>query len=134
MPPSTRRAFGFETSDSGDAHGVNQAAVEAAGGGEKTTTTGNGKAARIYKGLGSEMGSVRLADGTDIDAGRLLMRDTWNASLPPALLAAYEEGAGMAQRPDVWVHKNRMSGLWGAGTGFTEFLEGEGLFVLFLGG
>lgn len=138
MPPATKRAFGFEVSlqrEAGmeaaeDAHGVNQAAVEEAQRRKEKRAekvTENGKPARLYKGLGSEVGPVTLEDGSVVDGGRLLMRDTWNASLPPALLDAYHEGARLENKPDVWIHKNRMSGLWGAGTPCTEFLEKEGL-------
>lgn len=138
MPPSTKRAFGFEvslqraaeTEAAEDAHGVNRAAVEEAlrrkekGGGKVTE---NGKPARIYKGLGCDIGPVTLEDGSVVEGGRLMMRGTWSASLPPALLDAYHEGAGLEHKPDVWIHKNRMSGLWGAGTPCTDFLEKEGL-------
>ena len=35
---------------------------------------------------------------------------------------------------DVWVHKNRMSALWGAGTELEMFLEKEGIRTLLLTG
>ncbi|MCJ1225180.1 hypothetical protein MMC12_001829 [Toensbergia leucococca] len=149
MPPSTRRAFGFEAAlkkeaeDKAipviDAHGVNQAAAEEITKGENSLPehnelTENGKSKRIYKGLGSEIGSVKLDDGSTIDGGRLLMRDTWNAALPPTLDAAYQEGKAMSHLPDIWIHKNRMSGLWGSSTPCTEFLEREGIKTLLFAG
>ena len=136
MPPSTRRAFGFEAAleEKGedkslpaiDAHGVNQAAAELFmqdknGVLQEKELTENGKPKRIYKGLGSEIGPVRIEDGKIVDAGRLLMRDTWNAALPPPLDAAYKQGQSLKEKPDVWIHKNRMSGLWGSSTSCTEF-------------
>ena len=153
MPPSTRRAFGFEDSLKAnaeaealpaeealpaiDAHGVNQAAVELHLKEQAASTndlTENGKPKRIYKGLGSEMGPVTLGDGSKVDGGRLLMRDTWNAALPPALDAAYQEGQRMKATPDVWIHKNRMSGMWGATTPCEEFLKKEGITALLFAG
>ncbi|MCJ1244648.1 hypothetical protein MMC30_001847 [Trapelia coarctata] len=149
MPPSTRRAFGFEAvldkeakANAGstvDPHGVNQAAAEQVikeknGTFDPQELTENGKPKRIYKGLGSEIGPVRLEDGSTVDGGRLLMRDSWNAALPPVLDAAYKEGQGLAHNPDVWVHKIRMSGLWGSGTPCTEFLEKEGIRTLLFAG
>ena len=145
MPPSTRRAFGFESSLNKqvpviDSHGVNQAAAEAA---MKDATDSNiidkqvmenENLKRIYRGLGSEIGPVKLADGTTVDGGRLLMRDTWNASLPPELDAEYKEGLQAPSVPDVWIHKNRMSGLWGSGTPCTEFLKEEGIRTLLFAG
>lgn len=147
MPPSTLRAFGFEAAleEDGkskslpviDAHGVNQAVGEQFmqdKNGVLEELTENGKPKRIYKGLGSEIGPVTIDDGKVVDAGRLLMRDTWNAALPPALDAAYKEGQLLKEKPDVWIHKNRMSGLWGSSTPCTEFLEQQGIKTLLFSG
>ena len=155
MPPGTRRAFGFEASLNDDAiidaHGVNESAAkqiirESTAQANETTTTAslakvetsqlteNCKPKRLYRGLGSEIGPVELSDGTTVDGGRLLMRDTWNASLPSTLLAAYKTGAASARPKDVWIHKNRMSGLWGAETAATKFLEAEGIRTLLFAG
>ena len=147
MPPSTRRAFGFEavlekegkkkSLPAIDAHGVNQAAAEQFARNKEGVLEGlteNGKPKRIYQGLGSEIGPVMIEDGKTVDAGRLLMRDTWNASLPPALDAAYNAGQKNAHKPDVWIHKNRMSGLWGNATPCTEYLEKEGITTLLFAG
>ncbi|GAB7339750.1 hypothetical protein MBLNU457_6312t1 [Dothideomycetes sp. NU457] len=145
MPPAVKRAFGFEAiidDDDGDATGVigngdefkerldgSGVGVDKHGsprplGGDKVLE--NGKDGRIYKGLGSRCGTVFL-DGKEIDAGRLLMRDQWNSALYPPLDAMFEEGAKRDLRPDVWVHKNRMSGLWGADGELERFLVKEGI-------
>ncbi len=92
-----------------------------------------GKDARIYKGLGSEIGQVVLEDGSTVSGGKLLMRDQWNSGLTPELDAAYKKGLN-ASPPDVWIHKNRMSGLWGDKTLCTEFLEKEGITTLLFTG
>jgi nicotinamidase-related amidase len=144
MPPSTFRAFGFDTVPAEeferytsspnkaaaiDSHGVNEAAPEIS----KTTSVPPGKDPRIYRGLGSDIGPITTATGEVVEGGRLLFRDTWNAALTPELDAAYREGL-KAPVPDVWIHKNRMSGLWGAGTMCTEYLEKEGIKTLFFAG
>ncbi|KAL8792463.1 MAG: hypothetical protein Q9195_004919 [Heterodermia aff. obscurata] len=149
MPPSTRRAFGFEATlrreakekalPAIDPRGVNQQAAEhyaANGGGTSRPEdlTQNGKPERIYNGLGSEIGSVTLEDGSVVDGGRLLMRDTWNAGLTPELEAAFQEGVRRREKPDVWIHKNRMSGLWGATGVCQEHLEKEGIKTLLFAG
>ena len=147
MPPSTLRAFGFEAAvgQGGkskslpviDAHGVNQAVAEQfmqEKNGVLEEMTENGKPKRICKGLGSEIGPVTIEDGKVVDAGRLLMRDTWNAALPPALDAVYKEGQLLKEKPDVWVHKIRMSGLWGSSTPCTDFLEQQGIKTLLFSG
>ena len=144
MPPATFRAFGFETVPAPDfdkyhainpkeaavdSHGVNEAAPEIS----KSKIETSGKNPRIYKGLGSEVGEVTLEDGTKTSGGRLLFRDTWNAGVTPALEKAYQEGL-KADPPDIWIHKNRMSGLWGASTPCTEFLDKEGIRTLLFAG
>ncbi|KAL6718826.1 hypothetical protein ACLMJK_003060 [Lecanora helva] len=149
VPPSTRRAFGFEATLERrgnakslpviDAHGVNQAAAEhfeqdKNGMLEEAELTENGKPKRIYQGLGSEIGPVVVENGRNVDAGRLLMRNTWNAALPPALNHAFMEGQKRQSVPDVWIHKNRMSGLWGATTACTEFLNKKSLTTLIFAG
>lgn len=155
MPPSTIRAFGFETvlasqftsyarvsaeqkSAAIDSHGVNEGCHTFPGPDAQIETSG--KNPRIYKGLGTDIGPVHLDDNntttttsTTVPGGRLLMRDTWNADLTPELRAAYEEGL-QASPADVWIHKNRMSGLWGASTPCTEFLESEGITTLLFAG
>ena len=101
---------------------------------EEKELTENGKPKRIYQGLGSEIGPVTVEDGKTIDAGRLLMRETWNAALPTALNNAFVEGQRKHDKPDVWIHKNRMSGLWGNGTACTEYLEKEKISTLLFAG
>ena len=96
--------------------------------------TENGKVKRIYQGLGSEIGPVKIENGRVVDAGRLLMRGTWNAALPPRLENAFIESQQHKDKPDVWIHKNRMSGLWGHGTACTEYLEDKGIRTLLFAG
>jgi nicotinamidase-related amidase len=85
-------------------------------------------------GLGSDCGTLRLPSGAPIAAGRLLMRDTWNAALYPPLDVIYRTGAQLPILPDVLLHKNRMSGLWGGGTACEAFLKAEGITTLFFAG
>jgi nicotinamidase-related amidase len=92
MPPGTRRAFGFdvveddEEGDMGDKKLPPKPAF--------------GKDPKMYKGLGSEIGTLQLEDGTKVEGGRLLMRDQWNSDLFPVLEA-------LRKPEDVWIHKNR---------------------------
>ena len=138
MPPATLRAFGFETVPNEsqgyddpdkkyaiDEHGVNQGATELET--ALKAHTEDPVRARIYKGLGREIGKVKLEDGSLVEGGRLLMRDTWNAALTPELEAVRQED-------DVWIHKNRMSGLWGSGTMATDFLDNAGIKTLIFAG
>jgi nicotinamidase-related amidase len=146
MPPAVKRAFGFEAIPESEANSVasddyfkeksNGAGVDKFGdlrhlGGHRMLE--NGKDGRIYKGLGAQCGHVTLSSGQTIDAGRLLMRDSWNASLYPPLDKSFEEGS-QAKRPDVWLHKNRMSGMWGETTQCQEFVEREGIRTLLFTG
>ncbi|KAK8202139.1 hypothetical protein M8818_005665 [Zalaria obscura] len=151
MPPAVKRAFGFEaiadengeitgvTSQNGDEFkekadgiGVDKGGSPRHQGGDKLLE--NGKDGRIYKGLGSQCGEVYLPNGETVDAGRLLMRDTWNAALYPPLDKIFAEGSKLPEKPDVWLHKNRMSGMWGPSTPCQEFLEKEGIKTLLFTG
>lgn len=156
MPPSVKRAFGFEAvPDDEDesvmhahtAHGNDEFTEREDGAGAigvdkygsprhvgGAALLENGKDGRIYKGLGSRCGRLLVDGQGEIDAGGLLMRDSWNAALFPPLDALYEEGAKLERKPDVWLHKNRMSGLWGATTMCQEFLEKEGIRTLLFTG
>ncbi|KAF2100752.1 isochorismatase family protein [Rhizodiscina lignyota] len=148
MPPAVKRAFGFQANVVADGESITNGAADPYA--ESETSIGvdkhgdpkhqggnvmleNGKDGRIYKGLGCQCGSVTLPSGEKIDAGRLLMRDTWNAALYPPLDKAYEEGL-KAKVPDVWIHKNRMSGMWGASQMCDEFIEKQGIRTLFFTG
>jgi nicotinamidase-related amidase len=148
MPPAVKRAFGFEAVPLEDHEGSvkgEDVFGEKVGGvgvdkhGEVRHQGGhvlleNGKDGKIYRGLGSKCGDVVLPDGRTVDAGRLLMRDTWNAALYPPLDAVYEEGKKLTKNPDVWIHKNRMSGMWVGTTPCSEFLEREGIKTLLFTG
>lgn len=131
MPPAVTRCFGFYSIPCDEefdedfvvtAPSVNAVGVDRFG----VPREGHGKEA-MYHGLGAEMGSVKIESGEEVDAGRLLVRDSWNADIYPPLKAVYVT-------EDVVIPKNRMSGLWGASTPFQEFLEEQGLRTLFFAG
>ena len=82
---------------------------------------------------GVDLGEVILEDGSRVPGGRVMMRDTWNADLHPPLAEAYEEGK-KAQRKDVWMNKDRNSGLWRKETQFSEFLHANGIRTLIFAG
>ena len=84
-------------------------------------------------GLGDLMGKVKLDDGSSVDAGRMLMRDQWNTELHAPLARAFNEGAN-SKVPDVWFHKERISGLWGSSGDLERFLEKQGITTLLFGG
>lgn len=147
MPPGVSRAFGFWSVPVGDPEGGETRMEEKVAGGEVereeeeeqqgVAIDKHGVAVKskgLYRGLGSSMGSVPLPNGDAVDAGRLLMRHTWNADLFPPLRAAYDAGRALPHRPDVWIHKNRMSALWGGTTPLQAFLEEEGITTLLFAG
>ncbi|KAF8517198.1 Isochorismatase hydrolase [Hysterangium stoloniferum] len=72
--------------------------------------------------------------GSDIGGtwGDLLMRGTRNAELYGPLQEMYLEGKELGT--DVWMHKNRMGGLWGPGTALQVYLQEEGIKTLFFSG
>ncbi|EMF10559.1 isochorismatase family protein [Sphaerulina musiva SO2202] len=130
MPPAVKRAFGFEAVvDSSGKEKFDGIDVEGFG-----VDRHGKKSGRKHHGIGSDMGIVKDEHGTDIEAGRVLMRGAWNSALFPPLDQVYEEGKKLGNKPDVWIHKNRMSGMWGVGTDLETFLEQEGIRTLFFTG
>ncbi|KAF2730663.1 Isochorismatase hydrolase [Polyplosphaeria fusca] len=143
MPPAVSRAFGFWAVDGEELEGVGfgdggERSFGVDKFGEKRFQGGhalleNGLGGAVYKGLGSECGTVEVG-GKIVEAGKLLMRDTWNAALYSPLGELYEEGTKLEKNPDVWIHKNRMSAMWGTKPLLEEFLESEGIRTLFFTG
>ena len=133
MPPAVKRAFGFfaipaesDFKPGDDAFSHHESSVSVDRHGEENES--------VYRGIGADSGIVTFPDGTTSQGGRLLMRDTWNAALYPPLDAMYAEGSKLSHNPDVLIHKNRMSGMWGATTPLKEFLDKEGIRTLFFTG
>lgn len=58
----------------------------------------------IYGGFGSDMGHITLSNNESIDAGKLLMRETWNAKLYDPLFQSYEQSQN-SSKPDQLFHK-----------------------------
>lgn len=76
-----------------------------------------------FGGFGSEMPG---------NFGRLLMRDARNSELYGPLQEEYLKGK--KEGTDVWIHKNRMSGIWGHQTALDLYLKENGITTLFFGG
>ncbi|GJE86172.1 isochorismatase hydrolase [Phanerochaete sordida] len=64
--------------------------------------------------------------------GRLLMRNEYNSALYGPLQHLYEQGHTAGS--DVWIHKNRMSGLWGPQSALDLYLQESGITTLFFAG
>jgi nicotinamidase-related amidase len=135
LPPAVKRAFGFfaisaesEFKPGDGAFADHPESVSVDKHGALSTKQS------VYKGLGTDCGTLKLGDGTEINAGKLLMCDQWNAALYPPLDTIYTQGSQLPKNPDVWIHKDRMSGLWGAKTACEEFLVKEGIKTLLFAG
>lgn len=148
LPPGVKRAFGFwsvaDDGGEGEGEGVlaggeveRERETDGAGAGAGAVGVdkhGKLRANGVYKGIGRAMGPITLQTGEQVDAGRLLVRGEWNTDLHPPLRALFDQGKTLPQRPDVWVHKNRMSALWGDTTPLQQFLEQEGITTLLFAG
>ncbi|RSL91038.1 hypothetical protein CDV31_015559 [Fusarium ambrosium] len=88
---------------------------------------------RNQKGVGEDIGNITLEDGTEIDAGRILVRGSWNSWLHDPLAAAYEESQS-TKKPDLHFYKNRSSGMCARMTEVTEYLNREDLRTLLFTG
>jgi nicotinamidase-related amidase len=137
MPAGVTRAFGFAArTEKGETVPANKFGDPKILGGNLLLENGANGAA--YSGLGSSCGEIEYVDPDgkkeSIDAGKLLMRETWNAALYAPLEAEYEKGKKLTNSPDVWIHKNRMSGLWGANGECEDFLQAQGIKTLLFAG
>ena len=77
---------------------------------------------RKVGGLGSDIGPVKLEDGSTVDGGRVLMADQWNSEF-------YGPLAERAEPQDLWINKNRLSGFWGR-MGIEDALKFRGIRTL----
>jgi nicotinamidase-related amidase len=71
---------------------------------DESTLNSDKKPRKLYKGFGTDMGEVILPSGEKIDAGRLLMRHSWNTQLYDPLQQNYSESLN-TDKPDQWFHK-----------------------------
>ncbi|CAF3472555.1 unnamed protein product [Rotaria socialis] len=88
---------------------------------------------KIYKGFGTSIGEIKLPDGKHVEGGRLLMRDTWNASLYDPLLESYNNSQS-SSKPDQLFHKARVSGLWSHESPILSYLQSNNIVTLFFAG
>ncbi|KAI1826358.1 isochorismatase family protein [Xylaria intraflava] len=123
LPPNVYRSFGWEFSE-----GDNR--LEA---GNPDQATAARVARKRDTGIGLSLGKVKLEDGSEVDAGRMLMTDQWNTDLHGPLKDAYLAGLKAAV-PDVWFHKQRLSGLWGPSCPMEEFIREKGITTLLFTG
>jgi nicotinamidase-related amidase len=93
----------------------------------------SGERPRLESVPGAVLGTVTLEDGTQADAGRKIMRGSWNASLHKPLLEAYTESL-KSKRPNIIIHKNKNSGLWDPSSDCTRYLERTGIRTLLFAG
>ncbi|PQE21307.1 isochorismatase family protein [Rutstroemia sp. NJR-2017a WRK4] len=116
MPPGIVKAFAMgskrrEVSESENPSEKGREKEQELRNDSEKASSSSGSVTPPTKGLGLSIGPVTLADGTTVDGGRLLMRNTWNTALPPDLDAVFKEGQQLPQKPDIWLHKSRISGL-----------------------
>ncbi|KAI0437859.1 Isochorismatase hydrolase [Xylaria telfairii] len=123
VPPSVVKAFGFD-----------KQRQEFVDWGALPQDNLSADVRRRTEGLGFDMGRVDLEDGTSVEAGRMLMRDTWNMQLPPDLDRIYREGRELPDKPDLWIHKNRVSGFWAGNRQAVEALKDAGIRSLLFAG
>lgn len=134
LPPTVWRSFGWQIADDDEGFEI-PAGANAAQGGQASGATIRVPERQSDGGIGSELGSVTLADGSIVDAGKMLLRDQWNTRLHEPLQEAFEAGQRAAV-PDVRFHKERVSGLWGDthSNKLDMFLRERGLRTLLFAG
>ncbi|KAG8668257.1 hypothetical protein FPOAC2_07547 [Fusarium poae] len=130
IPPAEVRAFAFEANTSKVDYGLSDRLGDP---NNPDNFIKFGERPNLSRLPGAELGEIVLEDGTRVNGGQVMMRGTWNAALHGPLADAYEEGKN-AVRPDVWIHKNRNSGLWNEKSALGEYLKKEGIRTLLFSG
>ncbi|KAL9095145.1 MAG: hypothetical protein Q9163_006531 [Psora crenata] len=130
IPPAEVRAFAFDVNSEKVDYGLGDRHSDPD---DPANFLKCGERPNLSKLPGTELGKIELEDGSLVDAGRAMMRGTWNTALYGLLAGAYEEGK-KAARPDVWIHKNRNSGLWNEKSAFGDYLKKEGIRTLLFSG
>ena len=130
MPPSEVRVFAFDVNTAKVDYGLGERQGDPD---DPANFLKCGERPNLIKLPGTDLGEIVLEDGSKVDAGRIMMRGAWNTALHGPLAGAYEEGKEAA-RPDVWIHKNRNSGLWKENSALGEYLKKEGIRTLLFSG
>ena len=130
LPPAEVRVFAFEVNTEKVDYGLSDPRGDPD---DPKNFLACGERPNLLKLPGKDLGEVVLDDGTRVDAGRAMMRGSWNTALHGPLAAAYEEGKKTA-RPDVWIDKSRNSGLWYEKSDLGEYLRKEEIRTLLFSG
>lgn len=144
LSPATMRVFGWQANTDGADYGIRleeaQAQAQAGAGGQHVVVACGERPRTGHGGPGTPLGLLTSSDdGTSFDAGRVLMRGSWNADLHPALERAFQDGqqavAAAVTRPDVLIYKNQNSGMSSsASSSFVDFLQSRGIRTLLFAG
>lgn len=81
---------------------------------------------RNQKGMGDPIGEIALKNGTEVDAGGVIVCSTWNGSLHGRLAVLYEQSK-ITTQSKIHFYKNRSSGMCVKMIECTEDLEKENL-------
>lgn len=130
LPPAEVRVFAFKANTEKIDYGLSEPRGDPD---DPKNFLSCGERPNLSRLPGAELGDVVLDDGTRVDAGRIMMKGSWNTALHGPLAAAYEEGK-RAARPDVWIDKNRNSGLWYDMSALGEYLRREEIRTLLFSG
>jgi nicotinamidase-related amidase len=123
MPPCVLRVFNWRANSTLQDYGISKKQEGMIQCGERLRDTS----------LGMDLGQIITPEGTKVDAGRALMKDTWNAALHGPLQSCYERGRDVA-RPDVLLHKKRNSGFNDGKSELDDYIKQHGIRTLVFGG
>ncbi|KAF2722637.1 isochorismatase family protein [Polychaeton citri CBS 116435] len=130
LPPAEVRVFAFDVNTKKADYGLEDRCGDPK---DPENFLNCGERPNLARLPGAELGEIVLDDGSRVNAGRVMMKGTWNTALHGPLAAAYEEGK-RAARPDVWIDKNRNSALWHDKTTLGGYLRKEKIQTLLFSG
>ncbi|KAI9690729.1 MAG: hypothetical protein M1820_009860 [Bogoriella megaspora] len=130
LPPAEIRVFAFQANTNEVDYGLSNQRGDLD---DPQNFLACGERPNLARLPGAELGEVLTDDEIRVDAGRAMMKGSWNTALHGPLAAAYEEGKKSA-RPDVWIDKNRNSGLWHDESALGQYLKREKIRTLLFSG
>lgn len=130
LPPAEVRVFAFEANTDKTDYGLSDPREDPD---DPQFFLKYGERPNLKRLPGAELGEITLEDGTRVNAGRVMMRGYWNTALYGRLASLYQRGKACS-RPDVWIDKNRNSGLCFDNSALNEYLRTEGIRTLLFAG
>ena len=80
-------------------------------------------------GFGADLGTVEVEDGSQVQGGKLLLKNQWNTDLHYPLESLRQQGLSL-DPPDVLFYKNHIYGVYSGHNEMASYLQNRGIKTL----